>query len=368
MPPPTPVAAIASLVPTTDRIAEECPRLRILIIGQSRTGKSSLINAIFRTSLADVKHDQAGYANIDEGIASPHNEYLTLHDSRGYEPGDIEKFGILERFITDRSQREPIAERLHAIWLCITAPFSGGRIFETGEENIFKLNRNKGAKCPQSLPNAVLTVTTVPIIVVFTKFDLFIASLSGRSRGEENISVDLAEKMFRDEHGPTFERATHNISGNIPYTAVARLDVDLPIALAAMQLKIATSTEAGERAIRSAIGSGIGFYGFKVQKCQYAIHKDIIMVWNIRDLDEHFLSDEFYNRMAVIVGDLSPVQNVKIRIYRLDDSELSFEVVTATLHSTLNAALLGVSSSGYGPRHGIACITIASRHVTMQDV
>ncbi|KAF8318845.1 hypothetical protein F5887DRAFT_1166918 [Amanita rubescens] len=75
--------------------------------------------------------------------------------------------------------------------------------------------------------------------------------------------------------------------------------------------------------------------------------------------------------------------SVKIRIYRLDDtgisysrlrhpitadSELSFEVVTATLHSTLNAALLGVSSSGYGPRHGIACITIASRHVTMQDV
>jgi len=107
--------------------------------------------------------------------------------------------------------------------LCITAPFSRGRIFETGEEKIFKLNRNKGAKCPQSLPNAALTVTTVPIIVVFTKFDLFIASLSGRSRGEENISVDLAEKMFRDEHGPTFERATHNISGNIPYTAVASM-------------------------------------------------------------------------------------------------------------------------------------------------
>ena len=28
--------------------------------------------------------------------------------------------------------------------LCIPASYSGGRLFETGEENIFKLNRNKG--------------------------------------------------------------------------------------------------------------------------------------------------------------------------------------------------------------------------------
>ena len=28
--------------------------------------------------------------------------------------------------------------------LCIPASYSGGRVFETGEEKIFKLNRNKG--------------------------------------------------------------------------------------------------------------------------------------------------------------------------------------------------------------------------------
>jgi hypothetical protein len=28
--------------------------------------------------------------------------------------------------------------------LCIPASYSGGRLFETGEENIFKLNLNKG--------------------------------------------------------------------------------------------------------------------------------------------------------------------------------------------------------------------------------
>ena len=146
----------------------------------------------------------------------------------------------MERFITERSQVEPIAERLHAIWcvhndinqsfqfnlsnrLCITAPFSRGRIFETGEEKIFKLNRNKGTKYPQSSPSAALIVTTVPIIVVFTKFDLFLAGLSRRSRGKEKISMDLAEKKFRDEHGVAFERATQNISGKIPYATVSSM-------------------------------------------------------------------------------------------------------------------------------------------------
>ncbi|KAF8351862.1 hypothetical protein F5887DRAFT_1068257 [Amanita rubescens] len=319
----SPVAVEPSLVPTTDRIAEERPRFRILIIGLSGMGKLSLINAIFQTSLADLQHDRAGSANIDEAIAPPHNKHLILHVSQGYyERGDK---GKLERFITERSQKEPISERLHAIWLCITAPFSGGRIFETGDEMIFKLNRNK-----------------VPIIVVFTKFDLFIAGLSRRSRRKESISMEVAEKKFRDEHGVAFEKATQNISGKIPYTTVAisipntlqRLveitmqsisesssrftrDEDLTdstqMALAAAQridipAKIAASTKAGERAIRSATGSGIGFYSFNLQKCQYAIHKDIIMVWNIRDFDEYFLSDEFYNRMTVIVGDVSPVQ------------------------------------------------------------
>ncbi len=107
--------------------------------------------------------------------------------------------------------------------LCITAPFSRGRIFETGEEKIFKLNRNKGNKYPQSPPNFALTVTTVPIIVVFTKFDLFIAALSRRSRGKEKISMDVAEKKFRDEHGVAFEKTTQNISGKIPYTTVASM-------------------------------------------------------------------------------------------------------------------------------------------------
>ena len=106
--------------------------------------------------------------------------------------------------------------------LCITAPFSRGRIFETGEEKIFKLNRNKGNYL-QLNPyfNSWIINATVPIIVVFTKFDLFVASLSRRSAGRGKISLEVAETRFQSEHGQAFEKATHNLSGKIPYTTVA---------------------------------------------------------------------------------------------------------------------------------------------------
>jgi hypothetical protein len=64
-------------------------------------------------------------------------------------------------------------------------------------------------------------MSTVPIIVVFTKFDLFVASLARRSKGKDKINVEFAEERFKREHGRAFEKATHDILGKIPYTTVA---------------------------------------------------------------------------------------------------------------------------------------------------
>jgi hypothetical protein len=46
----------------------------------------------------------------------------------------------------------------------------------------------------------------VPIIVVFTKFDLFIDSLN--KAGTEQGKVKLAEKKFKERYGKVFENAT----------------------------------------------------------------------------------------------------------------------------------------------------------------
>ncbi|KAK2459358.1 hypothetical protein APHAL10511_008625, partial [Amanita phalloides] len=186
------------LIPTTDKIAQECPKFRILVIGRSGTGKSSLINAIFKASIADVQNDKAGNADIHKEITSEHNEHFILHDSLGYEPGDNDKFDILKTFIVERSQKKLVADKLHAIWLCISVPHASSRFLETGDENIFELFQLKENK--------------VPIIVVFTKFDLMVVnakvSLIKNGVAKEQIpqkSEELAKKTFENEYGKSFK-------------------------------------------------------------------------------------------------------------------------------------------------------------------
>ncbi|KAF8334405.1 hypothetical protein F5887DRAFT_1285910 [Amanita rubescens] len=321
---PSTVPIEPTLVPTTDEIAEECPRFRILIVGRPGVGKSSLINAIFKISLTDVRHFEAGTAKINEGITSPHNKHLVIHNSEGYEPGDEEKFRILEKFITERSQKKTISKRLHAIWLCISAPYDGGSIFQSWGERIFRLNQRK-----------------VPMIVVYTKFDLFMVNDWHRREWKGDGSLESAEKYFNEKYGQLF---TKNIEGQIPYTIVSKFQPETLLRLVettrqniraesasllrwlspgsvedfldatriafttAQRVdtsdKIDASIKVGKKKYWRAITSGRHFQKFSLEKCLDVIHKDLVAIWNIREMEEFFLSDVFSRQMLVFVGEL----------------------------------------------------------------
>lgn len=64
-------------------------------------------------------------------------------------------------------------------------------------------------------------MTTVPIIVVFTKFDHFAATLGNESTQNGKISQELAEREFRKRYDQVFEASTKEAASNIPYTLVA---------------------------------------------------------------------------------------------------------------------------------------------------
>ncbi|KAF8688273.1 hypothetical protein AX14_003473 [Amanita brunnescens Koide BX004] len=285
-----------ALIPTTDQIAEECTRFRILIVGRSGVGKSTLINTIF----------EEGTVNI--------NKDVIIHDSEGYGPRDVEKFCVLERFITERNQEEFIADRLHAIWLCITAPFTDRPLFQPWDEKIFELNKRK-----------------VPIIVVCTMFDRFMASLSrprGANMGKGDGSFESAVKIFQEQYGQQFKASTKNVEGEIPYTVVARnlpetlqrlVDITMKNINASspnlsselgfrststeefldpmqntparaqrvdMGGKINASINVGRKRYWTSIASGIYFLGSSLKKCLDVIHKDLVAIWNIRDMEE----------------------------------------------------------------------------------
>ncbi|KAF8736299.1 hypothetical protein AX14_000551 [Amanita brunnescens Koide BX004] len=334
-----------SFVPTTDRAVEECPRFRILVVGRSGKGEASLINAIFGTTFADVARGQAG-AIINQEIISQDNKRLAIHYLNDCELGSMEKFGTLKKFIAERSQKS-LAQRLHAIWLCITTPSSGGPKFAL-DERIFKLSQNK-----------------VPIIVVFTEFDDFVSKLAKEGMRAGKSSQELAETEFKERYGRFFETSTKN--GLVPYTVVAtsqpetlrrlveitmrsiqvgnsgplsilarfkkrlsrssnhssRSDEKLPssaqIILAAaqrvdtavkiaMSIKYATMTKLGPDDLTSyyqTIVPDEHFSNVDLQKCLCAIHKDLVTIWNIQDLDD-LLGDIFRRRMTVLADDLNP--------------------------------------------------------------
>lgn len=74
-------------------------------------------------------------------------------------------------------------------------------------------------------------MSAVPIIVVFTKFDLFVENLNGQCRDKDKISLEFAERKFREEHSHAFEKWMNSISSQIPYIVTASMFVSSDVSL-----------------------------------------------------------------------------------------------------------------------------------------
>lgn len=63
---------------------------------------------------------------------------------------------------------------------------------------------------------------TVPMIIVVTKFDLYVAGLQRRSGTKTKISYQLAEDDFKKEFDHTFDKKSMS-EGQIPYALVSSM-------------------------------------------------------------------------------------------------------------------------------------------------
>jgi hypothetical protein len=315
-----------TLTPTIDSIKQICPRFRILVIGKSGVGKSSLINKVFGVTKAMVSHSKPGEATIDDGITSDQNQQLILHDSRGFEPGEVDNIRLVRRFIETRSKQPHIKDRLHAVWLCLEIPCAGGRVMETGVEDFLDLKTSG-------------QLGSIPVIAVFTKYDELIGRAnfeidSNRSQGLNNESFlkiakdDAAKKLeavcikpFEQRVGDKVPHITVSTERGhedkvdelvkLTFLSVEKHVASEPSIVSAMaqqaspSVKIDASIAIGKTKYWKGLASGTNFLGQNFKNCLEVIHVDIVTVWNFNDPYRHLLSTEFQTRMYDLVNKLA---------------------------------------------------------------
>jgi hypothetical protein len=61
-------------------------------------------------------HDQRGKCNIEIELFSSQNDRFVLHDSEGFEPGEVEKYATVKKFVQHRREQHDLKDQLHAVW------------------------------------------------------------------------------------------------------------------------------------------------------------------------------------------------------------------------------------------------------------
>ncbi|KAG2754210.1 hypothetical protein P692DRAFT_20796562 [Suillus brevipes Sb2] len=307
-------------------------RFRILVIGKTGVGKSSLINRAFGVHDAIASTHKPGEADIDHEFISPQNNRFVLHDSKGFEPGEEGNVNIVRGFIERRRNMAALKDKLHAVWLCFEIPRAGGRLLETGTEDFLTLKR------AGKLGN-------IPVVVVFTKYDRFInrvnrtldeSSLVGLSPNAvkeliknkanaelKEICIGPLEKYAGSdvphatvsstvEHEETLARLIQITEERVCKHVATEASVMTSIAQRVdPALKFKASIDVGKRRYWKALASCAAFQDRTTWDCLRVLHTDIVRVWNFHDPHGYLYSDDFRKLVVNMVDklDIGPTTN-----------------------------------------------------------
>ncbi|KAJ7730914.1 hypothetical protein B0H16DRAFT_1584530 [Mycena metata] len=316
----------------TKEILDECPRFRLLVVGRSGVGKSSLINYAFGIDKNSVSHQMRGKCDINEEITSTENPLFVVHDSMGFEPGQDENFKAAKAFLELRSgYNVALKDRVHVIWLCIQVPHAGGRVFEKGDEAFLRL----------------ASTTKVPVVIVFTQFDKLVTRMHQALTAEEKkrspeqtniLRTDKAHAEFQQlcisplkridpelHHARTSglagrpnskpDRQALSILIQITQSLVRDLATDMqgvvPIVSAmaqraSVQVKIDTSIQVGMKRYWKGLASSTSFLGWKFEDCLSTIHEEITDSWNFNDPGDLLNGPEFVKKIKTLAQLVTP--------------------------------------------------------------
>ncbi|KAG6905916.1 hypothetical protein DXG01_016958 [Tephrocybe rancida] len=267
-------------------------RFRILVVGNSRVGKSSLISNIFNICKEDidVADSSAGHADIDKEYTSYDNPYFALHDSKGFQPGTTNNLDIVKDFIHRRCKGGSIKDQLHAIWLCLETPRKGSRLMQTADEDLLK---SGGAQTSTSdfQEKAEIEAKTALAVSIETfeqqakLLNRFPQLLIPLQRPITFVPVSTEEKCHSCavEFLQMLEKLT-----KVTQKCLRTKETLVPWAIAQQpKQKVECSLEEGFKKYMKNLGKSTVFKGHVLLNCILRLHLDIVKVWNFRD-PEHF--------------------------------------------------------------------------------
>ncbi|KAH8985726.1 hypothetical protein EDB86DRAFT_3246299 [Lactarius hatsudake] len=314
------------LNPTVRQVLPEHFKFRILVLGKNCSGKSSLIKAVFKVgATCDVNKaepkDTRGNANINVEFHPDDNRYLIVHEYSGLgsQAGDSRNLQIIRDFILHRTDvnRSP-SERLHTVWICVSASdVIAGRLGEGVEE--------------------ILGMRTVPVILVITKFDV---GVRGDAQQHEHTRArafamcedscrrlfnkdlrdvpaeivsekpgyaDLIEKLVvttdRFIIGARSPLVGFGVQGDKPRVSAVPLAWSAALRVSP-DIVVQASIEVGRSGYWRRLWSSVDFADHSLKSCVNTIHADLVETWNLNDKTRYLSSDEFKAKMSHLVKDL----------------------------------------------------------------